>query len=106
MLTASNASAVVWAWGCQAQFGAQQIIFNRFSLVVVETTQKMDDVRNLRTTEMGLPPGSPPNVRYVPEDANGGFEKSMPFTHKDNPKRKVTLTEKSSRTISHKHKLI
>ncbi len=32
---------------------------------------------------------------------NGGFEKTMVFTRKDDPKRKVTLTEKSSRQISH-----
>ena len=106
LAASTGASAAVWAWGCQAQIGGQQIIFNRFSLVVVDTKVKMGNVRNLRLTEIDLPPGSPPSVKYVPEDVNGGFEKTMNFTRKDDPKAKVTLTEKSSRRISHKSKLI
>jgi hypothetical protein len=106
LAASTGASAAVWAWGCQAQIGGQQIIFNRFSLVVVDTKAKMGDIRNLRVTEIDLPPGSPPSVKYVPEDVNGGFEKTMIFTRKDDPKAKVTLTEKSSRRISHKSKLV
>jgi hypothetical protein len=107
LLAATNgASAAVWAWGCQTQVGGQQIIFNRFSMIVVDTKVKMGDVRNLRMAEFDLPAEAPPNVKYVPEDVNGGFEKTMIFTHKDDPKRKVTLTEKSSRRISHTSKLI
>lgn len=102
----TGASAAVWAWGCQAQVGGQQIIFNRFSMIVVDTKVTMGDVRKLRVTEFDLPPGSPPSVKYVPEDVNGGFEKTMIFTRKDDPKGKVTLTEKSSRRISHTSKLI
>ena len=100
------AKAAVWHWGCQVQLGGQQIIFNRFSLVVVDTKTKMGDIRKLRMTDIDLPAEAPPHVKYVPDDVNGGFEKTMTFTHKDDPKRKVTLTEKSSRRISHKHKLI
>jgi hypothetical protein len=107
LLAATNgASAAVWAWGCQAQVGAQHVIFNRYSMIVVDTKTKMGDIRKLRMTDLDLPPGSPPNVKYVPEDVNGGLEKTMVFTIKDDPKRKVTFTEKSSRRISHKHKLI
>jgi hypothetical protein len=101
-----HASAAIWAWGCQAQVGEQQIIFNRFSLVVVDTRQKMGDIRNLRATEIDLPPGSPPNVNYVAADANDGFEKTMSFTRKDDPARKVTLIEKSSRQLSHRHRYL
>ena len=53
----TGASAAIWAWGCQAQVGAQQIIFNRYSMVVVDTKQKMGDVRRLRPTEIDPPPG-------------------------------------------------
>ncbi|MGB6349167.1 MAG: hypothetical protein WBG10_03990 [Pseudolabrys sp.] len=86
LAASTGASAAVWAWGCQAQIGGQQIIFNRFSLVVVDTKVKMGNVRNLRLTEIDLPPGSPPSVKYVPEDVNGGFEKTMNFTRKDTPR--------------------
>jgi hypothetical protein len=102
----SGASAAVWEWGCQAQVGEQQIIFNRYSLIVVDTKVKMGPVRKLRMDEFDLPPGSPPNVKYLPEESNGGFEKTITFTRKDDPKRKITLTEKSSRRLSHKHRLI
>jgi hypothetical protein len=80
--------------------------FNRFSMIVVDTKVKMGNVRNLRMAEFDLPAEAPPNVKYVPEDVNGGFEKTMICTHKNDPKRKVTLTEKSSRRISHTSKLI
>ena len=104
---ASNAAfAAIWEWGCQAQVGGQQIIFNRFSMVVVDTKVKMANVRKLRMTELELPPGSPPHVKYEPVVINGGFEKTMIFTRKDDAKRKVKLTETSSRLVSHKHKLI
>lgn len=107
LLLASNAaSAAVWAWGCQAQVGGQQLIFNRYSMVVVDSKVKMGDVRKLRMNDIELPPGSPPSVKYEPVDINGGFEKTMVFTHTDDAKRKVTLTETSSRLVSHKHKLI
>ena len=106
LAASTGASAAVWAWGCQAQVGRQQVIFNRFSLVVVDTKVKMGDIRNLRVTEIELPADLPPSVKYVPEDVNGGFEKEMIFTRKENRKAKVTLTEKSSRRISHKSELI
>ena len=106
IMATNAASAAIWAWGCQAQVGASQVIFNRYSMVVVDTKVKMGDVHNLRMTEINLPPGSPPHVEYEAVDINGGFEKTMVFTRKDDAKRKVTLTETSSRLISHKHKLI
>lgn len=101
-----GASAAIWSWGCQAQVGAQQIIFNRYSLVVVDTKQKMGDVRHLRATEMDLPPGSPPNVKYNVDGGDEPFEKTIVFKRADDDKRKATFTEKSSRKISHTHKLI
>ncbi len=104
--TSTGASAAIWAWGCQAQVGAQQIIFNRYSMVVVDTKQKMGDVRRLRPTEIDPPPGSPPNVKYVAEGDDEPFEKTIVFKRPDDDKRKVTFTEKSSHKISHTHKLI
>lgn len=107
LLMATNAaSAAIWEWDCQAQVDAQQVIFNRYSMVVVDTKVKMGDVRKLRMTEINLPPDSPPHAEYEAVNINGGFEKTIVFTRKDDAKRQVTLTETSSRLISHKHKLI
>ena len=107
LLAAMNvASVAIWEWGCQAQVCGQQIIFNRFSTMVVDTKVNMGGIRKLRMIEFDLQPGAPPNVSYVPEDVNGGFEKTMTFTRKDDPNGKLTLIEKTSRRISHGHKLI
>ena len=102
----TGASAAIWAWGCQGQLGDQQVIFNRESMVVVDTKQKMGDIRKLRMTKIELPKESPPHVDYNPDDINGGLIETMDFTRADDPKRKIVLTEKSSRKISHSHKLI
>jgi hypothetical protein len=103
---AAPADAAIWAWGCQGQLGGQQVIFNRYSLVVVDTKQKLGDIHKLRMTEIELPPGTPSHASYAAEDDEGGFLKTMAFTRKDERKRKVTLIEQSSRQISHQHKLI
>ena len=102
----TGASAAIWAWGCQGQLGDQQVIFNRESMVVVDTKQKMGNIRKLRMTKIELPKESPPHVDYNPGDINGGLIEAMDFTRADDPKRKIVLTEKSSRKISHSHKLI
>ena len=102
----TGASAAIWAWGCQGQLGDQQVIFNRELMVVVDTKQKMGDIRKLRMTKIELPKESPPHVDYNPGDINGGLIEAMDFTRADDPKRKIVLTEKSSRKISHSHKLI
>jgi hypothetical protein len=101
-----GASAAIWEWGCQGQLGDQQIIFNRESMVVVDTRQKMGDIRKLRMTKIELPKESPPHVDYNPGDYNGGLIQTMDFTRSDDAKRKIVLVERSSRKISHRHKLI
>jgi hypothetical protein len=106
LIAAINAaSAAILEFGCQGQLGDQQVIFNRYSMVVVDTKQKMGDIRKLRMDKMELPPGSPASVAYDAADQND-LDKTMEFTRNDDPKRKLILTEKSSRLISHKHRLI
>jgi hypothetical protein len=101
----NSALAAILGWGCQGQLGAQQVIFNRQSMVVVDTKQKMGDIRKLRMSKIELPPGSPPSVAYNPSE-DDGLVKTMEFTRSDDPKRKVVFTERSSRTTSSTHRLI
>ncbi|MBV8792357.1 MAG: hypothetical protein JO237_09920 [Pseudolabrys sp.] len=103
-LTAANAAVLEWA--CQGQLGEQQVIFNRDGLVVVDTKQKMGDIRKRRGEKLELPPGSPPYASY--DVSRGDFEEPGPmeFTRHDDPKRKLVLTEKSTTRTSHKHRLI
>ena len=41
-----GASAAVWAWGCQGQLGGQQVIFNRYSMYVVEGKKPFGSVKD------------------------------------------------------------
>ena len=95
-IAASGAAhAGIWEWGCQGQLGAQQVIFNRYSMVVVDTKQKLGDIHKLKMDKIDLPPGSPASVSFEPQDVNGGLIGPLVFTGEDDPKRKLTLTEKS-----------
>ena len=47
-LSASQAGAGIWAWGCQGQLGNQQIIFNRSSMFVVESKKPLGDIHRLK----------------------------------------------------------
>jgi hypothetical protein len=101
----NGAFAAILGWGCQGQLGPQQVIFNRESMVVVDTKQKMGNIRKLRMSKIELPPGSPPSVAYNPTN-DDGFMKTMEFTRSDDPKRTVVFTELSSRQTSSTHRLI
>ena len=43
---------------------------------------------------------------YNADHANDGLQKTMTYTSQSNPKNKLTLTEKSSKKISHRHHLV
>lgn len=100
-----GAFAAILGWGCQGQLGARQVIFNRESMVVVDTKQKMGDIRKLRMSKIELPPGSPPSVAYNPT-GDDGLVKTMEFTRSDDPNRKVVISELSSRKTASTHRLI
>jgi hypothetical protein len=91
-----NATAAVWSWGCQGPLDKQQVIFNRWSLIVAPLTPARAPLRSL----IGQETLAGPNDRNVFEtrDANGGFEKIMEFSNA--AEQKLVLTETSSRTIS------
>jgi len=100
-----GAFAAILGWGCQGQLGTQQVIFNRESMVVVATKQKMGNIRKLRMSKIALPPGSPPSVAYNPSN-DDGLIKIMEFTRSDDPRRRVIFTELSSHKTSSTHRLI
>ncbi len=106
LAASGSANAAILAWGCQGQVGGgTQVIFNRYSLVVLDSKAKLGDVHKLTRDTIELPAGTPPGVAYNPE-GDTELTKVMEFTRADDPKRKLILTEKSSRLISHKHLLI
>jgi hypothetical protein len=96
---ASSADAAVWAWGCKGKLGADQLILNRNTLVVLpgkgtnlslkEIVHRDDPVKDATDA-----------VRFNPGDINSGFEQSMEYTKEDQTTKKLVLTEKSSRQTS------
>jgi hypothetical protein len=108
LFAASNAvSAGVWAWGCQGQLGEQQVIFNRYSLYVVEGKKPFANVRKLIGDKIdGLIKGD--STEYSASNGNDGLAKEIEFEKVSDAKvkPKLLLTEKSSRKISGKHAVI
>ena len=103
--TTGGAFAGVWAWGCQGQLGEQQVIFNRYSLYVVESKKPFGSVHKLTGEKIdGLIKGD--STEYSPNNGNDGFAKEITSERVGDAKRKLTLTEKSSRKISGKHRVI
>jgi hypothetical protein len=103
----SGASAGVWAWGCQGQLGDQQLIFNRYSLFVVEGKQPFASVHKLTGEKIdGLIKGD--HTEYSPNNDSDGLVKKIVAERVGDAKlkSKLILTEKSSRKIFGKHRLI
>ncbi len=98
--TASNAGAGNWRWGCQGMLGNEQIIFNRDSLLVAPAKPSLGKISELIFTDTLA---KSDDDRKSPYDGGGDFTFSptMTFAKTEKPDQKVTLTEKSSRRVSH-----
>src|SRR4051794_12230646 len=95
-----NATAAVWSWGCLGPLDKQQMIFNRWSLIVVPLVPARGSLRTLIEQETLAGPND--GEVFETLDANGGFEKTMEFSNA--AAQKLVLTETSSRTISDRTK--
>ena len=93
------ASAGVWAWGCQGQLGDQRVIFNRYSLFVVDSKQKLGSIRKLMAEKID-DLITAPKTEFERVDFNGGLESPLAFTLVGDETGKLVLTERSSRKIS------
>jgi hypothetical protein len=108
MLSAAFTGAALagdWEWGCMGPIGDEQILFSRYTLVIAPAKPafgKLDDL--FRITD--LPEKFPDAEPYSADDSNGGLQKTMTYTREDNQKRKLTLTETSSKNVSHRHHLV
>jgi len=102
-MSASGASAAVWEWRCHGETGGQWVLFNRDAMAVVDAKQakggKLSDEKVSALIKDA-------DINYAPQNTNDGLVGTIEFIHPSDAKRKIVLTEKSSRRISHKHKLI
>jgi hypothetical protein len=99
------ASAGDWQWGCMGQMGDEQILFSRYTLIIAPAKPPFGKLENLfRIAD--LSEKFPDAEAYNAEEANNGMEKVMIYTSQDDPKNKLTLTEKSSKDLAHSHHLV
>ena len=107
LASACGAQAAVWDWGCQGQLAApdQTMIFNRYQMVVLDGKRpamqpsKLLGDEALKTLIAG-------GAGYDPGNVNDGFVQTIKFTRDGPPKSNVTLTELSSRRLSHKFRVV
>jgi len=107
IVVSSSASAGVDVWGCQGTVGDQQVTYNRYVLAVVPAKQKLRPLREIMDSVIIVEGGDDPASSYSGGGTNGDvFDKVLEFSRQDKTNNKVTLTEKSSRTISSKSRLV
>ncbi len=99
----SPVHAGFWGYGCKGALPVfnerQVIIFNRYLLAFLPKALLEGKLSALTADYTGEDV-----VIAKAEDINSGLAPTMMFTRVDHPEQKVTLTEKSSKTISHRAK--
>lgn len=98
-----EASAAVWSWGCIGQLGDKTIVLYRFWLAELPAKSWQPTWKQLAHPELEPKLSDDgESALYNADDGNSGLEKTMTFTRDDKSGRTVTLTERSSRTLSNK----
>lgn len=97
---ASPARASEWNYGCKGTLpvfdDSEAILFNRDSLVLLPKTWLKGTLRDFVLRD----PADAVVVIAKAKDENSGLVQTMMFALLDHPDQKLTLTEKSSKTIS------
>jgi hypothetical protein len=96
---ASDACAGRWEWGCAGTSADMQVVFNRRQLIVVPAKKRLGSIRDLIFVDE-LAKDFNTDQRYDAADENGGLAATMTFNGGEDAKKKITLTEKSSKILS------
>jgi hypothetical protein len=112
VLTATSAPAAVWHWACQGEVGDQRILFDRDGLYIAGgrapagkpgkvTAEAIQEAIVLVKKDGGF-------TEFAPDDGNGGLESPITFSLATANKQaqKVVFTERSSKQISHRHRIV
>ena len=110
ILAAAPVRAGDWQWGCMGpmgdQPGDQQILFSRNSLIIAPAKPplgKLEDLFKIDDLAEKFPDA---DAAYNADSTADGLQHKMSYTNQSDPKDKLTLTEKSSKTISHSHHMV
>jgi hypothetical protein len=111
-LTATSAPAAVWEWACQGELGDQRILFDRDGLYIVSGKAPAGKpgkvtAELIRKAIVLVKKGSD-FTEFSPDDGNGGLESPITFSLTDASKQmhKVVFTERSTKQLSHRHRLV
>jgi hypothetical protein len=100
-----TAAAGDWQWGCLGPMGGEQILFSRYTLIIAPAKPVLGKLEELYRVS-DLSEKFPDAEAYNAEQTNDGLQKTMTYASQSNTKNKLTLTENSSREISHQHHLV
>lgn len=100
-----TATAGDWQWGCLGPMGDEQILFSRYTLIIAPAKPALGKLEELFRI-FDLSEKFPDAEAYNAEQTNDGLRKTMTYTSQSNPKYKLTLAERSSKEISHRHHLV
>jgi len=98
-------SAGYWQWGCMGPMGDEQILFSRYTLVIAPAKPpfgKLEDMFRIADLSEKFHEAE----AYNADESNDGLQETMTYTSQNNTKNKLTLTERSSKEISHRHHLV
>jgi hypothetical protein len=110
LFAASQARAAIYNYGCMGRLSDQQFIFDRDALYILRggahggkplkfSVDHFDDAVAAAKASKDL------EATYVPADT-GGLDETMKFERKDDETRRTVFVEKSSRRVSHKHRIV
>jgi hypothetical protein len=109
---ASGASAAILTWGCQGQLGDQRVLFNRDGLYIVDGKVPVGKPKKFTADSVSdaiaeLKKSKDKFTEFGPY-GDDGLEGPIIFSTVDTNKQmqKIVFTQKSSHTISHKHRMI
>ena len=113
LLAATNAaSAAILSWGCQGQLGDQRVLFNRDGLYIVDGKAPAGKPKKFTADSVGdaiaeVKNGKETFAEFGPS-SDDGLEGPIVFSAIDASKatQKLVFTQKSTRRISHKHRMI
>jgi hypothetical protein len=100
----TGANAAVWQWGCRGKLGDEQMIFTRYSLVLLDADakrkrEKLEEL--IRYEDLAAHTGA--FTRFESDNGNDGFVKKIEFKSSDDIRKQLTLVEKASRKLKATH---
>jgi hypothetical protein len=106
----SFAEAAIYKYGCLGSLGDQQIILDGDALYILKAGVRASkplkfSVENFGDAIAAAKTSKDLDETYESADS-GGFDATMNFKRTDDEAHRVTLTEKSTRRVSHRHRII